>query len=173
MTHQLQKLNYSHTALIDLIMANPAATNESLGAVFGRTKEWVGMVKNSDMFKEMYAQRAGELADPILSATLEQRLHMMTSRSLEVLQEKLSKRSDDIPDSLAIAAANLGAKGMALGGFSSKPPPPPEAPQAGRIERLAERLFALNTQPRQETVDVEFREVPNPSLSHSGSVPAL
>lgn len=137
-------MNYSHEALVDLLLANPAATNLELGLVFGRSKEWVGLVKSSGMFREAYAKRASEISDPVLQATIEQRLDMLASRSLEVLNEKLSRPAQDIPDNLALQAAALGAKGLGVGGFSSKPAPPPELPVVGRIERLADRLLNLN-----------------------------
>lgn len=159
MTHQLQKLNYSHEALIDQIMANPAATNQQLGDVFGRTKEWVGMVKNSGMFKEAYALRTGKLMDPVLVERYEERLDMMATRSLEVLTEKLAKPSADIPDELALQAAALGAKIKGIGGFSSRPPPAPVAPTAGRLERLADRLLVLRAQPPAPVQDIPFVEM--------------
>lgn len=154
-----QKLNYSHQALVEQIIANPAATNQQLGDVFGRSAQWVILVKSSDMFKEVYAARAKELFDPLMTASIGDRLEMMTSRSLEILNEKLARPAADVPDNLALAAAALGAKGMALGGFSSRPAPPPEAPQADRIERLAHRLLHLNA-PSGEVVEANFREVP-------------
>ena len=152
-----QALNYSHEALVDLLVANPAATNGELGGKFGRSAQWVGMVKSSGLFRECYAKRIQAIADPILTATIEERLEMLTSRSLEVLSLKLAKQNvEDIPDNLALQAAALGAKGMALGGFSSKPPPAPVLPQPDRITRLADRLLNLG---KVEVLDVSFTEV--------------
>lgn len=166
-----QKMNYSHDALVEQIIANPTATNRQLGEVFGRTEQWVCMVKNSDMFRErLYARRA-EVTDPILTANVESRLEMVTARSLEVLMEKMAKPSEDIPDNLALAAAALGAKGMGVGGFSNRPAPPPEAPPAGRLERLSHRLLSLNPGARpatQETIDATFRELPLPVAVRAG-----
>jgi hypothetical protein len=147
-------LNYTHDALVDQIIANPAASNAELGAVFGRTKEWVGMVKNSDLFREKVAERKGEIVDPALTASVEERFQMVARRSLEVLMDKLAQPVAAISDGLALEAAKLGAKGLGIGGFSNRPAPPPEAPQMDRIERLADRLTALNGVRPQPITDV-------------------
>lgn len=141
---QVTTMNYSHEALVDQLIANPAATNIELGRVFNRSAVWVSLVKSSGMFREAYARRVEAIADPLLTATLEERLDMLTARSLEVLSEKMARPAQDIPDNLAVAAAQLGAKAMGLGGFSSRPAPTPEVPATGRVERLAERLLNLN-----------------------------
>jgi hypothetical protein len=161
MTHQLQRLNYSHEALVSQIIANPTATNAELGAIFGRTKEWVGMVKNSGIFREKLLAKMAEVTDPLLAASIEERLEMVTKRTLEVLHEKMARPVDQISDELAIQAANFGAKGMGIGGFASRPIAPPPAPQLDRIERLADRLINLNrpSVPHQEITDVEVRNV--------------
>lgn len=162
---QATKLNYSHEALIDQIIAHPTATNGELALVFSRTPTWVSLVKNSDMFKEALIKRRSEVTDPILIANVEERLEMLTSRSLEVLNEKMARPSADIPDNLALAAAALGAKGMALGGFSSRPPPVPSAPAPNRLENLATRLLTLGTPAHKEIIDATFREVASSPLS--------
>lgn len=165
MTHQLQKLNYSHEALADQILSNPSATNAQLGEVFNRTKEWVGMVKGSGMFRELMALKRGTLIDPVVQERIEDRLEMVTSRSLEILAEKLARPFGDIPDDLALEAAKFGAKGMGLGGFSTKPPPVPELPMANRIENLAQRLINLNKAGATDAVIVS-----QPTEARAGAV---
>lgn len=150
------RLTYSHDALVDMILAKPQATNAELGAAFGRTGQWVSLVKNSGLFRERLALRQAELVDPLLRASVEERFEMVTSRALEILSEKLAAPAPAIPDNLVLAAAQLGAKAMGVGGFSTKPPPPPEAPKTDRIGLLAERLLNLNRGP---TLDVEARVI--------------
>ena len=151
-----QALNYSHEALVDLLMVNPAATNAELGAKFGRTAQWVMLVKSSGLFREAYALRLNEVADPLVKASIEERLEMLTARSLDVVMEKLARPAADIPDNLAIAAAQLGAKASGLGGFSSKPPPAPSVAQPDRIARLADRLLNLGKVEAQEVSFIEM-----------------
>lgn len=151
---------YSHDALVAQIMLNPTATNEELGKVFNRTKQWIMLIRNSDMFLEKLALAHKELSDPLVSAGIEERLSMLTNRSIEVLMHKMARPAAEIPDNLAIAAANFGAKAKMLGGFGVKVAPEAPAPAVDRIERLAERLVALNGPKveKQEIVDVEVKE---------------
>lgn len=168
-----QALNYSHEALIRQIMANPTASNAELGLVFGRSSQWVSLVKSSGLFKEQYAQLAGSLIDPLVAATIEQRLEMVTSRSLEVLMEKLARPTKDISDDLVMAAATFGAKAQGIGGFSSKPAPAPPAPPSDRLERLEERLLRMG-QPRnpQEITDVQVNDVSQAGETRPAGVPS-
>jgi hypothetical protein len=147
---------YSHEALADAIIANPTATRAELAAMFGRSLQWITMVRNADSFLEILHRRRGDTVDPTLAATLEERFSLMANRSAEILLEKLEKDSKDVPDGLALQALALGAKGLGVGGFSSKPAAPPPTPDVNRIERLAQRLENLNG-PRarpQEITDV-------------------
>ena len=160
-TSVVQKISYSHDALIELIIANPMATNQELGMHFGYTKEYISKLKSSDNFRERLYERATEVTDPVLKANLEERFTIVANRALEVLMDKLSQPSEKVSDDLALAAANLAAKAKGIGGFGAKVAPPPVAPPADRIERLAERLMALSQPraPHQEIVDVEARSV--------------
>lgn len=157
--NRLTKMGYTHEALLDQIIANPQASNDELGRVFGYTGAWIGRIKSSGIFREKMVERRGEIVDPVLSASVEERLEMVTNRSLEVLMQKLEKPVDLVPDNLVLAAAALGAKGMGVGGFSNKPVAAPPPPDEGRIERLAARLMALNRGGGGEIVDVEAKDV--------------
>lgn len=157
---EVQRVVYSHQALVEQILTNPTATNIELGRVFGRTPQWISLVRNSDLFLELLAKRHNELVDPVVKASLDERLSMLTNRSLEVLLDKMAQPSEKIPDSLAIAAATFGAKAQAIGGFGSRVIPEQIAPSSDRIERLAERLERLNgvaVRP-SDIIDVETRE---------------
>jgi len=155
---QPQRLNYSHEALVEQILANPTASNAELGAVFGRSKEWVSMVKNSGLFREQLAKKRNELMDPVLQANFEERIDMVALRAVEVLNEKLAKPVAEIPDELVLQAAIFGAKAKGVGGYASRPAPAPPAPDVNRIERLADRLTALGrvSQSSQEISDARI-----------------
>lgn len=131
------KLSYTHDAMIDLIIQNPAIAQGELADIFGYTQAWVSIVKNSDAFQSRLAQRRDELVDPTIRATLQERFTAVTARSLEVLQAKLSVDPSKVPDNLVLKAVELGAKALGLG---SAPPPPPPTDQ---LSVLAERLLAL------------------------------
>lgn len=135
--------------MIDMLVAEPWISQGELAVRFGYTQAWVSVVMSSDAFQARLAQRREELVDPTIAATLEERFRAVTKRSLEVLQEKLSAPASVIPDSLVLKAVELGAKASAIGGFGQQTPlyaPPPP----GHLDRLAERLMALQRQVRPE-----------------------
>lgn len=155
----IQRVSYTHDAMIDLIVARPAISNQELAAHFGYTAAWCSMIKSSDAFKARLAARRSELVDPTITASIEDRIRAVTERSLEIIADKLSAPAAMVPDALVMRAAEFGAKSLGIG---REPPPPP--PDEGRLERLAERLATLNQgalrPPPVEVVDVESKEVP-------------
>ena len=110
---------------------------------------------NSDAFQARLAERRGELVDPILQATLNERFRALTIRSLEVLQEKLAKPVDVISDKLALEAAALGARSLGMG--QAQPPASPTNVN-DHLAVLAHRLLDLQTggrrPPEADVVDV-------------------
>lgn len=151
----LQKVRYSHEAMADMLIADPTISQNSIAAYFGRTPTWISIVINSDAFQSYYAARKAELIDPELIATIRERLQALTVRSLQVLQEKMMRPVDQISDNLALKAAELGAKGLGVGG--NAPPPPPPNP-AEYLPAIAERLMRLQGRNQQPVSDVHFIE---------------
>lgn len=87
--YQMQKTNYSHEALADIILANPQATHKELAVMFDRTPMWVSYVINSDAFQAFLAKRREQIVDPALILTVEDRLKGLAVRSCDLLMEKL------------------------------------------------------------------------------------
>lgn len=143
------KMRYSHQAMADMIVENPAISQNEIAAAFGRTPGWVSTIITSDAFQCMLAVRKAELLDPELVLSHRERFGALTTRSLQVLQEKLSRPADQVPDGLALRAVELGAKALGLGG--NAPPPPPPNP-AEYLPAVAERLLRL--QGRQVPAEV-------------------
>lgn len=150
------KVRYTHEAMVDLIVQNPWISQNDLAAHFGYTPGWVSTVITSDAFQAKLAERREEVVDPVLKASLEERMRGLVSRSLEVLMKKLEAPVLAIPDNVALRALELGAKGIELGGFGRPqvPAPPPAAPD--RLEQLAARLVELQAGVRRGlTIDAE------------------
>ena len=114
---EIKKVSYTHDAMIDLVIADPSISQGRIAAYFGYTPAWISQVMSSDAFKERLAERRGEIVDPRLKATLDERFEAVVTRSLDVLLEKLSTSPDLVPDQLALQAAQLGAKALNRGGF--------------------------------------------------------
>lgn len=150
------KIRYTHDAMIDMVVENPAIHQNQIAAHFGFTPSWVSTVFTSDAFKAKLAQRRAEVVDPVLQMSLRERIEALTSQSLRVLQEKLARPASEVPDLLALKALELGAKAMGLGGNQA---PQVVVTSEDRLASLAHRLIALKGQ-AQEVVDVTSRDVP-------------
>jgi len=155
------KMRYSHVAMVDMLVQTPWIRQNDLAAMFGRTPAWISTIMQTDAFKALLEERRAEIIDPELRVTVKERFEAMVHRSLQVLQEKLSApRVEDIPDNLALRAAELGAKSLGFG-----LPQAPAAPPGGedRLTALAARLIDLQGQVRRHateaTVISETRDV--------------
>ena len=149
----IQKVRYSHDAMIDLIVMNPAISQGELAEVFGYTQGWVSIVINSDAFQARLEQRKAELIDPTIRVTLKERFTAVVARSLEVLQEKLAQDPSKVPDNLALRAAEMGAKALGQGGHA----PPPPAP-LDHLNTLAGRLLALQGRSSPDALEFVYDE---------------
>ncbi len=148
----ISKIRYTHDAMIDLIVQDPAISQNALAEYFGYSASWISIVINTDMFQAALARRREEIINPILRASLEDRFRAVTQRSLEVLGEKLAKDSDAVPDQLALRAAELGAKALGLGGNAPQVTVPVDVNI--RLEGLAARLTGLLGKAKTEIIDV-------------------
>lgn len=119
-SNAIEKVGYSHDKMIDLIIANPRVKQDDLAALMGYTPGWVSRVVNSDSFKLQMAARRAELVDPLIMASLEERFSALAMRGLEVMQEKLDQPADVVAFGDAAKAVEIGAKGLAVGGFGQK-----------------------------------------------------
>lgn len=153
-SHAIKKVRYSHDAMIDMIIEQPAVSQNSLAAVFGYTPSWVSQVMSSDAFRARLEARKDELVDPQLRLTLNEKFNALVTRSLDIIQSKMVHDSCD-PE-IAFRAMELGAKALGLGGNRTQVI---NIPSPDRLDRLAERLKGL-MQPQQGNVyDVQAIEV--------------
>ncbi len=157
MATQLLRLKYSHEAMIDRMIANPAIAVRDLAAQFDVTEHWIYCIRSSNAFREKLAERTAEIVDPLLSARVEDSFDMVVHRSLGVLMEKLSKPEAEVPADLALQAAALGAKARGFGGFGAKVAVTVQARDPDWLAKSADRLRSLN----QGVVDVTGIEVPD------------
>jgi hypothetical protein len=109
-----QKLNYSHEAMIDLIIANPMISQGDLARHFGYTQSWVSRIIRSDGFRELIARRKAEMVDPLILQSIEARFEALVATSLDVLEKKLSPENNPSAD-LALKTAELSARALGYG----------------------------------------------------------
>lgn len=109
---QIQKIRYNHDALIDLMIANPELTQKEMAVKLGRSTGWLTQVISSDMFKARLAERRAEIVDPVLTASVEERLDALASRSAQILLDRL----DVTPDTeTALRALEISTKARGYG----------------------------------------------------------
>jgi hypothetical protein len=110
---RLNKLRYSHEAMIDVIVAEPGIKQNELASRFGVTVPWISRIIGSDAFQGALAKRREELTDPFLIATIEERLKGVAMQSLDVIAEKLALPSVTMDG--AMKALDITAKAMGFG----------------------------------------------------------
>lgn len=84
------RVNYSHDAMIDLIIANPAVSQNELAKHFGYTAAWVSRIRNSDAFLTRLAERKADLVDPSIAATVEEKIRAVADKAWDVVLDKLT-----------------------------------------------------------------------------------
>lgn len=106
------RVKYSHDAMIDEMLVNPGISQGELASKFGYTQVWVSRVVNSDAFLARLAQRKGDIVDPSLALTLEEKFRAMASLSLDVVMDKLAVTKN--PDT-ALKALEISSKALGYG----------------------------------------------------------
>ena len=108
----IQRVKYTHDALIDMIIANPAVSQGQLAAQFGYTQGWLSRVMNSDAFQARLAARKTEVVDPQLVLSIDEKLRALASKSLDVVLDKLAVTQN--PDT-ALKALEVTSKALGYG----------------------------------------------------------
>lgn len=111
----IQKIRYTHDAMIDKIIADPWVAQGALAAMFGYTEGWVSQVIASDAFQARLAARKSELVDPYIKATLEERFKGLAIQSLDKLRQKLEQPASKISDETLLRAVEISSKALGYG----------------------------------------------------------
>ena len=111
----VQKLHYTHEAMIDLIIAEPGIYNEEIAERFGYTASWISTVVVSDIFQAKLAARREELVDPELRLSIKTQFSGLLQRSMEILRRKLDVPADKVPDQLAVQVAKMASTSLGFG----------------------------------------------------------
>lgn len=153
----IQRVRYTHEAMIEEIIRNPAVSQGELARHFGFSDAWISTVVNSDAFQAKLALVKDELTNPELRIQLNERFKALATQSVKVLMEKLSKPADQVSDQLALRAAELGAKALGLGGHQQQPAV--LITSEDRLKSLASRLTALQGGQGGQIIDVQAKEI--------------
>ncbi len=108
----IERVKYTHDAMIDLIIANPSIQQNAIAKHFGYTVPWVSRIFNSDAFQARLAERKSDLVDPLLLMSIDDRLSVIAKRSLDIVQEKLETTQNL---DAAFKAADMSLKALGYG----------------------------------------------------------
>lgn len=106
------RVKYSHDAMIDVLIANPAVSQGAIAQMFGYTQAWISRVMNSDAFLARLAERKKDLVDPAIAFSLDEKFRALADQSLDIIQEKLAVTKN--PDT-ALKALELAGKALGYG----------------------------------------------------------
>jgi hypothetical protein len=108
----IARVRYTQDAMIDLVIANPAISQNEIAKHFGYTAAWVSRIFSSDAFQARLAERKDEIVNPALTASVEDRIKGLAMQSLEILESKLALTQN--PD-LAVKCFELSTKAAGYG----------------------------------------------------------
>ena len=147
----IKKVSYSHSAMIDMILVNPMISQNQLAAHFGYSASWISTVMASDAFKAQFAKRAAETVDPVMMASIKEQFEGLVLRSLEIMREKLSRPSSQIPDQLALRSFELTTRAAGYGARVEQTNV--QVNVDTHLDLLGERLTQLLAKKRVEALD--------------------
>lgn len=150
----IQKIGYTHDAMIDLLIAHPAISQNALAARFGYTAAWVSQIMSSDAFQARFAARRAELVDPKIKEAIDAGYDTIIQLSQEHLLRRLAK--DNPSDNLVLRSLELSSRARGHG-QAAQPTQPGDVHL--HLEGLAVNMTDLLARRRQAaTIDAE---VPN------------
>lgn len=103
----------AHMIIIEQLLMNPSISQTELSGATGYSRNWLHKVMSSDAFQAKLAERQKALIDPIIFNTIQQRLQGLTSRSLEVMEQRME--SDEVSLDTALTVFGATSKAMGLG----------------------------------------------------------
>lgn len=87
----LGKVHYTHDAMIDIIIAKPDVSQDTIAEYFGYSAPWISRIFCSDSFQARLAQRRSEVVTPGMLSTFEERLKLLATTSLDLVMGKLEE----------------------------------------------------------------------------------
>jgi hypothetical protein len=137
---KIAKVRYTHDAMIDMLLANPAIKQNDLADIFGYTASWVSSIMSSDAFQARFEQRRAEVVDPALAARVSVNFKAMVLRSQEIIMDKLAQPSAHVSDALALKAFELSTRAA---GYGLKQQPPTEVDVTVHLNTLQQNIVGM------------------------------
>jgi hypothetical protein len=110
-----------HELVAEMWIADPNLSQREIARTLNRTECWLSILVNSDSFKHYLAMRKEEIVDPILRATVEDRLTSVANKAAELFLERLHMAGTAIPNKDLLRAMEISTKGLGMGPVSKGP----------------------------------------------------
>lgn len=163
----IQKLRYSHEAMVDVVLMQPWISQNELGKIFDRTPGWISRILSSDLFQAALAKRREDIVDPQMRSAVEELQRSLYYRSLDILTQKLDADASQVPDNLALRVAQVMGANMGLSGAKVLSVQETHV----HFEQLGKNLVGLLRKGRaeaEEYIDGQATEVRSSSPSQPG-----
>lgn len=115
LVNSIKKVRYTHDAMIDCIIAEPSVQQNQLAVMFDRTPAWISTIISSDAFQARLAERRGELIDPGLLVTINERFAAIATESLARLHERIATPIQVVSDDFMLKIAEFSTRGLGYG----------------------------------------------------------
>ena len=129
---QIKSVGWWHERFADWLIANPHLKLKDAAREFDCTVPWLSVVKNSDAFKEVFAQRSRSVTDGVVNGTVShiagvrEKTETMTEIALDALNEKLEREcaADMVPRTELVEIVDKGMARLGYGANKQSLPPP-------------------------------------------------
>lgn len=115
------KLRPWHEMVADMLIANPNLTQREIAKRLDRSEYWLSIVVNSDAFQDYLARRKEEFIDPVLQASVEDRLSAVANRSMDEFLRRMDVAPGSISNDSLLRATEISTKGLGMGPQSKQP----------------------------------------------------
>lgn len=148
-----------YDAIIDIMIAQPEASQAEIARQLGRHPGTIGAIVNSDIFRERFVVRKQQFIDA-QNHQLVQKLQRVANQSLDATSEMLDKKRDQVPLKMLheITTGTLDRLGYSPNSSGAPAVTIYNAPQAnagvqvassGALQKAREHLAILQARPRE------------------------
>lgn len=87
---KVQETQAVHVAIADCMLANPQLSIAGLARMLGYSPAWVRTIARSELFQAYLAKRKGDLVDPLVTRSMENKIKDVIDASLDIVEDKLA-----------------------------------------------------------------------------------
>lgn len=146
---------YRADDMVSLMVRYPHWTMSEYAEYYGRNMAWMAGVLASKDFQIALAPRRGEIENPAITATMEERFRALAMHSIMVLQNRLAE--NNVPDVVVLQAAALSIRALSASAPAKTSKTVTEtSPAQITVEKMSEKLLrAMDSRDALRTLRLE------------------